>query len=221
MQATIDTTTLSNSSAASQPVRRVLRAMRQPGAWRRGSLIAAVTLLVVALTGPAAAQSDRWFHLKVDDSSGDGAEVTVNLPLNLIEMAFEMIPEDLSQEVNDELRVELNEHGFDVLQLRRLWEEVRRGEDATFLTVRENDTEVRVSKQGDLFVAETIGDGDERVDIRFPLQVVDALFSGDEDILDFGAAIRALADYGEGDMVTVRDGETSVRIWVDGRNEAD
>ncbi|REJ83961.1 MAG: hypothetical protein DWQ36_22365 [Acidobacteria bacterium] len=181
--------------------------------------MAMLTLLLVAAPGAA---SERWFHLKVDEHSSDGAEVTVNLPLSLIEMAFEMIPEDLSQEVSSELEVELNEHGFQVDQLRRLWEEVRYGDDATFLQVRENDSEIRVSKVGDLFVAETVGETDDvRVDIRFPLQVVDALFSSGTDRLDFAAAIRALADYGTGDMVTVRDRDSSVRIWIDDRNTVD
>lgn len=182
-----------------------------------------VACVLLALTAaPAAASTNKWFHLKVDDRSGDGAEVTVNLPLNLIEMAFEMIPEELSQEVSTELEVELNDAGFDVDQLRRLWDEVRFGEDATFIQVREKDTEIRVSKQGDLFVAETVGDTAEtRIDVRFPLQVVDALFSGPDDRLDFAAAIRALADYGSGDMVTVRDRDSSVRIWIDSNNIAD
>lgn len=182
-----------------------------------------VTCVLLALTAaPGAAATNKWFHLKVDDRSNDGAEVTVNLPLNLIEMAFEMIPEELSQEVSTELEVELNDAGFDVDQLRRLWDEVRYGEDATFIQVREKDTEIRVSKQGDLFVAETVGDTAEtRIDVRFPLQVVDALFSGPDDRLDFAAAIRALADYGSGDMVTVRDRDSSVRIWIDSNNVAD
>jgi hypothetical protein len=196
----------------------------RPAPARRSLVLVALGLLLATLlvAAPGAAVEGRWFHLKVDDHSNDGAEVTVNLPLSLIEMAFEMIPEDLSQEVSGELEVELNNHGFDVAQLRQLWEEVRHGEDATFLQVREDDTEIRVSKQGDLFVAETVGDSDEvRVDVRFPLQVVDALFSSGPDRLDFAAAIRALADYGTGDMVTVRDRDSSVRIWIDSSNTVD
>jgi len=51
--------------------------------------------------------------------------------------------------------------------------------------------------------------------------VVDALFAGDEDQIDLAGAIRALAEHGDGEMVTVTDGETRVRVWVDDRNESE
>ena len=181
------------------------------------SVLVVLTILALA-AGPSLA-SDRWFHVRVEE--GDGANVSVNLPLSLVEMAFEMIPEDISDEVSHEVHVELNDAGFNVEQLRRLWEEVRYGQDATFLTVEEDDHTIQVRKEGDFFIAETIGNGsDTQIDVRFPLQVVDALFSGGEGRLDFAAAIRALADYGEGDMVTVRENDSTVRVWVDSQNES-
>ncbi|HVS64182.1 MAG TPA: hypothetical protein VMT85_11845 [Thermoanaerobaculia bacterium] len=178
---------------------------------------AAAALLVAGffLATPSLAASDRWFHVRVDEAHG--AEVAVNLPLNLIEMAFDMIPDDLSQD----LEVELNEQGFSLDQLRTLWNEVRAGGDATYVTVRDGDDTVEVRKEGNYLVARTAegSSGDTSVDVRFPMEVIDALFSGPPDRLDFAAAIRALADYSDGDMVTVRDGETIVRVWVDDTNE--
>ncbi len=181
------------------------------------SLFVLLTILVLAASPSLA--SDRWFHVRVEE--GDGANVSVNLPLSLVEMAFEMIPEEISEEVSQDVHVELNDAGFNVEQLRRLWEEVRYGQDATFLTVEEDDHTIQVRKEGDFFIAETIGNSsDTQIDVRFPLQVVDALFSGGEGRLDFAAAIRALADYGEGDMVTVRENDSTVRVWVDSQNES-
>lgn len=176
---------------------------------------AAATLAALFLIGVPTLAADRWFHVRVDEAQG--AQIAVNLPLNLIEMAVDMIPEDLS----DELDVELNEQGFSVDQLRALWNEVRAGGDATYVTVRDGDDTVEVRKEGNYLVARTAegSSGDTSVDVRFPMEVVDALFSGPSDRLDFGAAIRALADYSDGDMVTVRDGETLVRVWVDDTNE--
>lgn len=176
-------------------------------------------LLVFAPLGfsPAfAASSNRWFHVQVNEGGHDPVEVTVNLPLQLIETALEVLPEDISREV----QIELDDAGFTVKELRRLWQEVRQSDDATFVTVKSEDETVEVSKSGDYFLAKTVEsrDGGAQVDVKFPLEVVDALFSGSEEELDLAAAIRALADY-EGSVVTVHDDETRVRVWVDGKNK--
>ena len=59
------------------------------------------------------------------------------------------------------------------------------------------------------------------VDVKVPLRVVDALLSGPEGSFDFAAAIEALAAYGPGELVTVRDGDETVRVWIDNSNVAD
>ncbi len=182
---------------------------------RIGAAFASLVALVV-LAAPAAA-SDRWFHVQVDDHNG-GAEVSVNLPLSLIESAFKLIPEDVSEDVSNDLQVELNDAGFSIDELRTLWDEIRYGEDATYITVREEDTSFAVRKSGDFLLVESDETSTTQIEVRFPLPVVDALFSGGDNRLDFAAAIQALADYGEGDMITVRDQDATVRVWVDGVN---
>jgi hypothetical protein len=186
--------------------------MKSPNRFSLRTLAFAAALLV-AIAAPSLA-ADRWFHVHVQEGSTDGAEVRVNLPLSLIEMAASMIPAEFS----DTARLELDETDFSLTDLRRLWDAVREGEDATFVTVREREHTIEVRKEGSFFVAETVGQGDVEVNVRFPLQVIDALFSGPADRLDIGAAVRALADYGDGDMVTIRDGGDVVRVWVDDTN---
>ncbi len=178
----------------------------------------AVLAVLFMVAGPAAAASDRWLHVKVDEDNG--SKVNLNLPLSLIEMALNLVPDDVTTEITDEVRVELNDAGFNVDDLRSLWVELRDGEDATFLTVEDEDTTIAVRKVGDFFIAETVGGSDTQVNVRFPAPVIDALFSGPSDSLDFAAAVRALADYSDGDMVTIRDEGTSVRIWIDSSNDS-
>lgn len=177
----------------------------------RRTLQVIAALALVAAPGLAA---DRWFHVHVSEDGGDGAEVMVNLPLHLMEMAADMLPKDLSESA----RFELDESDFSVDELRQLWQAMRDGEDATYVTVRDKKQTVEVRKEGDFFVAQTVDGSEAMVHVRFPLQVIDALFSGPSDTLDFAAAIRALADYGGGDMVTVRDGGDTVRVWIDDTN---
>jgi len=176
-----------------------------------------VLLAFALLAAAPSAASDRWFHVTVDDHNG-GSEVSVNLPLSLIESAFKLIPEDVSSDVSNELQVELNDAGFSIEELRTLWDEIRYGQDATYLTVREDDQSFSVRKSGDMLLIESDETSETQINVRFPLPVVDALFSGPDNRLDFAAAIQALADYGEGDMVTVRDGDSTVRVWVDSVN---
>ena len=54
--------------------------------------------------------------------------------------------------------------------------------------------------------------------MRLPFDVLTALFSGDTQV-DLVAAIRAIAEHSDGDLVTVTDGDTHVRIWVDDEND--
>ena len=84
--------------------------------------------------------------------------------------------------------------------------------------MREDDHDFHERKSGHWLLVESDESSDTQIDVRFPLPVVDALLSGPDGRLDFSAAIRVLADYDEGDMVTVRDGDTTVRVWVDSSN---
>lgn len=175
--------------------------------------------VVLALALPlSAAASDRWFHVHVDDRSSGGAEVRVNLPLSLIDSALKLIPESISREFSTELRIELNDAGFSFDELRDLWSEIRDGDDATYLTVRDDDVSFQVRKSGDFLLVESDESSETQIDVRFPLPVVDALLSGPDGRLDFSAAIQALAEYDDGNMVTVRDRDTTVRVWVDSSN---
>lgn len=177
----------------------------------------AAALLFLPLLAAAQETAGRWFHVHVTEAE-EGAEVRVNLPLAFIEKAVSMMPE----EVSDEVRVELNDAGFEVNELRELWQELRTSPDATFVTVDSADEKVQVRKEGNFLVARTTESTAEgtQVNVRFPLDVVDAMFSGESDRLDLAAAIRALAAY-DGDMVTVEDRENRVRIWIDDRNEGE
>ena len=184
---------------------------RKPAA--RNVLAAALILLLAAT---AAAAADRWFHVHVSETGADPVEVHVNLPLTLIEAALRVIPD----EINAEIEAELNEVGVELEELRKFWEEARNLEDATFVTVESEDETVHVAKRGDYLIAHTTESRENgaEVDIRLPFEVLAALFSGDTQI-DLPAAMRAIAEHSDGDLVTVSEGDTHVRIWVDDEND--
>ena len=182
--------------------------------FRLFALSAALLLLLAAGAGA----QERWFHVRVSEGGDHGAEVIVNLPLTLIEQALKLVP----TEVHEDMKVELSDAGIDLKDLREFWREMRQLEDATFVTVEAEDQSVRVAKEGDFLVAKTVERSPDgaQVDVRLPFAVLEALFSGDEEEIDLAAAIRVLAEHTSGDLVTVTDGDTKVRVWVDSENES-
>ena len=184
--------------------------MRQPI-----SRISTIFLAVLVIAGAASA-SNLWFHVRVDEA--DGAKVTVNLPVSMIEKAIQMIPEEHLSDHG----MHFSDHEMTPAQLRELWTELRDSPDMTFVKVEEEGEDVKVWKEsGYLYVSVIEEDDNEKVDVRVPFAVVDALLSGDEDELNIEAAINALVQEGEGELVTVTSDDDNVRVWVDSIAEAD
>jgi hypothetical protein len=154
----------------------------------------------------------------------DGKEdshVTINLPLSMVEKASALIPADAHHQ--GKIRVEGKD--MDVAELRQLWDEVQKRPDATYVTVDEKESKVRVSKQGEylhISAHDRSGHkgGHENVEMKIPIEVVSALLSGTGDEMNIGAAIQALARRGEGELVTVDGDDKTVRIWVDAASES-
>ena len=108
-----------------------------------------------------------------------------------------------------------------ISEMRELWQEVQATQDVTFVTVEEGDEKVKVWKQnGYLLVSVIEGDGGENVEVRVPARVVDALLSGEGEELNLVAAMEAMVDEGEGQLVQVTGDNESVRVWVDRVAEA-
>ncbi len=176
----------------------------------------AFALLTLVFAGAAAA--DQWIHVKVENQN-DEELVTVNLPFSMLHAAVAMIPED----VKADGEVAIDDLDMDWNELMTLWGALKNAPDATFVTVETRDETVVVKKEGDFILVRTTESTDHGsdVDVKLPLTVVDALLSGPEGTFDFTAAIQALADYGPGELVSVRDGDETVRVWIDDRNETD
>jgi len=181
--------------------------------------IALLTLGLGALQARAADTDNLWIHIRVLDAK-DG-RVSINLPISVVERMGNVMPSDAGEKGSGKLR--FNDEDITVSELREIWADLRKHPDATFITVDEADSKVRVAKiAGNLVVrAHEKGSGrDEQVEMKIPGAVVDALLSSPGDQLNVGAAMKALARQGEGEIVTVTgDGET-VRIWIDSSSES-
>ncbi len=152
-----------------------------------------------------------------DDDGDEGGDfnVNINVPLSAVEPLLGLVPHRILSD--GRLTVAGRDMPIDMGAVRGLWRVIADSGDAEFITVDSEDATVRVSRAGAWMlvkVEECDEDGGETVDIRFPVAVLDALFSGDGDTLDIGAAVERLADM-RGDIVHVRGDDLQVRVWID------
>jgi hypothetical protein len=164
---------------------------------------------------------DRWLHIRVDNPDSKEETVRVNVPLELAEKILPTINRDRLQ--SGKVKVDdIDCHGVD---LRALLDAVRSSKDGEFVTVQNKDSDVRVAKQNDYFLVHVVDkhhpSKKSNVEVKIPVKVVDALFSAGKDELDLVAGLRALSAQGDTDLVSVKDEENTVRIWLDSKNTSD
>jgi hypothetical protein len=173
-----------------------------------------------AAPAAASAKQDRWLHVRVDNPDSKEETVRVNVPLELAEKVLPTINRNRLQ--SGKVKVDqIDCHGVDV---RALLDAVRSSKDGEFVTVQNKDSDVRVAKQNGYLLVHVFDKGGSkksRVEVKVPMKVVDALFSGGKDELDLVAALHALSAQGDTELVSVKDQENNVRIWLDSKNVAD
>ncbi len=183
-----------------------------------------VGMLMLFLAGglALAGGSGSWLHINVDEGGRNGEKIRVNIPLSLVEELLPLIKVDEF----DRGRIRIDNLGiggeFEDIDLHELWRAIQDVGDAEFVRVQTDDEDIRVVKEGDWLLIQASEGSRSEVEVRFPLAVVDALFSGEPGELDLLAAVDALAEHGRGgDLVRVNDGDTRVRIWIDDINSED
>ena len=191
---------------------------------RRRKQIATVFCMLaagmMALVGSAvAAPAEKYLHVNVEDPT-KGGSVNVNVPLS---MAEKILPAINNHGLHDG-KVSIHNAQMNGVDVRALLDAVRTAPDNEFVTVKDNDSDVRVAKASGNIIVHVIDkkNKEQKVDVTVPLTVVDALFStAKNDELDIAAALRALSDAGDILLVTVQDSSEKVRVWVDSRNTQD
>jgi hypothetical protein len=181
-----------------------------------GLAAAALALTLAGAVSALQAQGVPWIHVEVIENGGKAEKVNVNVPLALAEVALEVIPKDVTEKVS----AKFGEKGITLADLRKLWAEVKNTGDAEFVTVQSDEETVRVIRTGQVIqvrVTDSKGDKSEQVNVDIPIEVVDALLSGEGEELNFRAAVQQLRNR-RGDIVNVDDGKSTVRVWIDARS---
>jgi len=213
--------------------------------FNHATLVIAGALLLTPLAGNAqtASGGDRWLHVRVVSTDAKGESVCVNVPL---EMAEKVLPAINKNQLHGG-KVSIDKFDDNGVDLRAVLEAVRGSKDGEFVTVNGKDGEdVRVAKQSGFLVVHVtdssghihhhhlMKDGDKKqddsankgaatptvshVEVKIPLSVMDALLSAGKDELDLVAGLRALSKQGDTELVSVKDEENTVRVWVDSKN---
>ena len=182
-------------------------------------LILAGVGLAVLLAAPALAAAETpWIHVRVEEPEKQ-TKVSVNLPLSVVEVALEAAPELI--ESHGDLHLG-EEHKLHIETARKMWRELSAVGDAELVSVESEEENVKVMRKGDLvqvFVDKVgkEGEGDEEVRIEVPVALVDAVLSGEGEEINLKAVVAELQNQ-RGNIVTVREKGTSVRIWIDEQN---
>lgn len=176
------------------------------------SWIPTAAVLVALFMAPAAlAGGERWFHVRVEPFDGSGERVAINIPLSFVRSMLPMIE-------TDEFRggsIYIDEEDLNGIDLREVLQALRDAPDADFVTVRSETEDVVVRKENG-FLLVRANDGDDRVRVRLPLAIVEAMIDPSQpNRLDLAGALDALAAYDGGDLVTVESRDSNVRIWID------
>jgi len=191
----------------------------------RGLALAALGALAMgAAAGSAAAQTTTasgrgaWVHVRVDEGRRQ-SKVAVNLPVSVVEAALQAAPETIVADGRIHLgRYGHGRHDLSVADLRKAWAELKKSGDAEFVSVEEDDQTVKVSRAGNLVLVHVDKpSGKESVRVELPIEVVDALLSADGEELNVRAAFAQLQKR-RGDIVSVHDDDSTVRIWIDEGN---
>lgn len=166
----------------------------------------------------AFAQSKHWLHIHVDGE--DSEQVRVNLPLNLVSTVLPILEE--KGLAPDELKlteVDIDGKKLTVQDMRTIWQAIKDEGSFELANVVSTDANVRVFLDGQNLMVATDEQSGEKVNVKIPVVVVDALLSGEGEQLNLTAAVEALSNMGAEDLVLVEADDARVRIWVDDRNE--
>jgi hypothetical protein len=169
--------------------------------------------LIALLSLPAVAQQkkDPWLHVEVRESKEDPETVKINLPFSMVDVALKIVKD---KKFNGG-RLKLDSTDISVPDLKTLWNEFKKAGNADFVTVEKKNENVKISREGSYLLIKVSENKQQKVDLRVPVEVVDALLAAPGDELDIKAALVAMQQKGSNEILTVNDNNTKVRIWVD------
>jgi hypothetical protein len=191
-----------------------------PGLVRAQATTAPASSSQSTASASKATSGERWLHVRVINTDSRGETVRVNVPLELAEKVLPAVNHDRLHHG----KVTIDNSHLDDVDLHALLDAIRSSKDGEYVTVQGTENDVRVAKESNhliIHVVEKRSSKKCQVEIKVPMKVVDALFSAGKDELDLVAALHALAGQGDTELVSVKDSENTVKVWLDSKNVSD
>ena len=174
-----------------------------------------------ASTSSATAEKgERWLHVRVISTDGKSETVRVNVPLELAEKVLPAVNHERLH--NGKVRIDSSD--MNDVDVRAVMDAIRTAKDGEYVTVQSDDNDVRVAREGNHLIIHVLDKGGakkSRVEVKVPTKVIDALLSAGKDELDLVAALHALGEQGDTELVSVKDRDSTVKVWLDSKNVAD
>jgi len=171
-------------------------------------------------TTSGSSKEARWLHVRVIATDAKGETVRVNVPLELAEKVLPAVNHDRLHQG----KVKIDSAQMNDVDLHALVEAIRTAKDGEYVTVQGSDNDVRVAKESNhliIHVVDKAGSKKSQVEVKVPMKVIDALLSAGKDELDLVAALHALGSQGDMELVSVKDSENTVKVWLDSKNVSD
>jgi len=170
-------------------------------------------------TSETAEKGERWLHVRVISTDGGGETVRINVPLELAEKVLPAVNHDRLH--HGKLRIDSSD--VNDVDLHAVMDAVRTAKPGEYVTVQCDANDVRVAKEGNHLIIHALDKGGSKksqVEVQVPMKVIDALLSAGKDELDLVAALHALGAQGDTELVSVKDSESTVKVWLDSKNVA-
>jgi hypothetical protein len=166
--------------------------------------------MVVTATLTIAQEAPRWLHVTIEGGGDNEENVAVDLPLQAVGAMMAIAPDGIIS--TDGRLVVAEDHGVFVSDIRQAWQSIKDADDAEVVTIRKEEQTVRVSRMGDQIRIRV--EGVEAVRIDLQLALIDALLSGEGEVLNLVAALDLLITL-RGDIVRVTKEGRQIRVWID------
>jgi len=159
-----------------------------------------------------AEEPTRWINVHVLDL-GDNTKVEVRVPLSLVSVALDCVKTD--QLSNGKLKLKFDDTDVD---FKAIWQELRKHDNTDFVKVDSPEANVTVSRKGALMLVNVVEKAEKdagTIEVKIPVTLMDALAKSEKDEIDLKAFVAELSKMTSGDLVTVKQKDAEVRIWIE------